>query len=91
MKHLEVVKTSSSFHVIEFIFATLKSQLDLIPTFVTGKLEFSEKNVPFSEKIHVIKVILIAEATNAISALTNVKTSVPSIMTDSRLKSIFLL
>ena len=61
-----------------FNFFALKSQLELLPKFLTGKLEFSEiissmKNLSteecflFSEVIKLIKIILIAPATNAIS------------------------
>ena len=79
-------------HRIEFIFSALKSQRALLPKFVTGKLEFSEntssirhlsieKRSVFPEVIYLIKITLIAPATNAISTLMRAETS----MTESRL------
>ena len=90
----------------DFNFFALKSQLEFLPKFVTGKLEFSqvissmknlstEKRFLFSEVIKSIKIILIAPATNAISersssTLKRVKTSLRSTMTDSRLNHLLL-
>ena len=56
----------------------------------------TEKRYLFSEVIKLIKIILIVTATNAISerifsTLKRVKTSIRSIMTDSRLKHLHLI
>ena len=97
-----MVRISSFFYFIEFIFSALKSQLELLPTFVTGKLELAEiilsirnlsteKRSLLSEVIHFNNIILIAPITNAISVSTKVKTSIRSIMADSRLKNHLLM
>ena len=91
----------------DFNFFALKSQLELPPKFVTGKLELSEiissmknlsteKRFLFSKVIKLIKIILIAPAINAISersfsTLKRVKTSIRSTMTDSRLNHLLLI
>ena len=91
----------------DFNFVALKSQLEFLPKFVTGKPEFSqvissmknlstEKRFLFSEVIKLIKIILNAPAPNAISersfsTLTRVKNSIRSTMTDSRLNHLLLM